>query len=208
MIGRLNGILLEKQPPFILIDVNGVGYECQAPMNTIYNLPELEQPVVLHTHLSVSENAHTLFAFYSLEERKLFRELIKVNGVGPKLALAILSAMNAVEFVQSVKESDVTRLVKIPGVGKKTAERLIIEMKDRLKTWLITSVSDDSNNDHFKSNNFELAESASSSSNIQEAISALVSLGYKTQSASLAISKIGDNTLPTASLIRLALKNI
>ncbi len=208
MIGRLSGILLEKQPPFILIDVNGVGYECQAPMNTIYNLPDLSQPVILHTHLSVSENAHTLFAFYSLEERKLFRELIKVNGVGPKLALAILSAMNAVEFVYSVRESDVVRLVKIPGVGKKTAERLIIEMKDRLKEWSINNVVDGSVKNDSTSNNLAPTESTFSSSNIQEAVSALVSLGYKPQSASLAISKIGDDSLPTASLIRLALKNM
>ncbi len=203
MIGRLKGILLEKQPPFILIDVNGVGYECQAPMNTIYNLPEvgssgIESPVILHTHLSVSENSHTLFAFYSLEERSLFRELIKVNGVGPKLALAILSAMSAIEFVQNIREGDVNRLVKIPGVGKKTAERLIIEMKDRLKDWSIPSNNNDLGNEMPKINN----------SHVDEAISALVALGYKQQAASQAIKKIGDDTLPSASLIRQALKNM
>ncbi|PCI72649.1 MAG: Holliday junction branch migration protein RuvA [Gammaproteobacteria bacterium] len=198
MIGRLKGILLEKQPPFILIDVNGVGYECQAPMNTIYNLPEIESPVILHTHLSVSENSHTLFAFYSLEERSLFRELIKVNGVGPKLALAILSAMSANEFVQNVRQGDVNRLVKIPGVGKKTAERLIIEMKDRLKGWSIPSNANGLNNEMSLVNN----------SHVEEAISALVALGYKQQAASQAIKKIGDDTLPSASLIRQALKNM
>ena len=200
MIGRLNGILLEKQPPFILVDINGVGYECQAPMNTIYNLPNLGDRVILHTHLSVSENAHTLFAFFSLEERKLFRELIKVNGVGPKLALAILSAMSAIEFVQNVRNGDVASLVKIPGVGKKTAERLIIEMKDKLKDWIIGS---ENNND---SSSNTLTEP--SNANIQEAISGLVALGYKPQSASQAISKIDDDSLPAASLIRLALKNM
>ena len=200
MIGRLKGTLLEKQPPFILVDVNGVGYECQAPMNTIYNLPEIDNQVILHTHLSVSENSHTLFAFYSLEERKLFRELIKVNGVGPKLALAILSAMSAVEFVHNVHQGDLNSLVKIPGVGKKTAERLIIEMKDRLKDWQVSSAT---------SNQSEQAAMASSSNaNVQEAISGLVALGYKPQSASQAISKIDDNSLPAASLIRLALKNM
>ncbi|MCF6193661.1 MAG: Holliday junction branch migration protein RuvA [Kangiellaceae bacterium] len=200
MIGRLNGTLLEKQPPFILVDVNGVGYECQAPMNTIYNLPEINQSVILHTHLSVSENAHTLFAFYSLEERKLFRELIKVNGVGPKLALAILSAMSAVEFVQNVRQGEVNHLVKIPGVGKKTAERLIIEMKDRLKDWELEGLPQQSkdSNSQYQSNN----------ANVQEAISGLVALGYKPQSASKAISKINDDSLPVASLIRLALKNM
>jgi Holliday junction DNA helicase RuvA len=201
MIGRLNGILLEKQPPFVLVDVNGVGYDCQSPMNTIYNLPELGQPVVLHTHLSVSENAHTLFAFFSLEERKLFRELIKVNGVGPKLALAILSAMNSVEFVQFVRANEVNQLVKIPGVGKKTAERLIIEMKDKLKDWQITS------SELPASSNQETSET-NINSQAQEAISGLVALGYKPQAASMAISKIEDQNLPAASLIRLALKNM
>lgn len=200
MIGRLKGTLLEKQPPFILVDVNGVGYECQAPMNTIYKLPETNHPVVLHTHLSVSENAHTLFAFYSLEERKLFRELIKVNGVGPKLALAILSAMSAMEFAHNVQQSDTNSLVKIPGVGKKTAERLIIEMKDRLKDWQTDELDEDDSKINYSKRNDK--------GNVQEAISGLVALGYKPQSASQAISKIEDHTVSAASLIRLALKNM
>ncbi len=200
MIGRLNGILLEKTPPFILIDVNGVGYECQAPMNTIYHLPEVGQPTILHTHLSVSENAHTLFAFFSLEERKLFRELIKVNGVGPKLALGVLSAMSAVEFVQNIRRGEAATLVKIPGVGKKTAERLIIEMKDRLKDWAIDSSENAETN--------ASSQVSSINANTQEAISALVALGYKPTDASKAISKIEDNGLPSAKLIRLALKNM
>ncbi len=200
MIGRLNGTILEKQPPFILLDVNGVGYECQAPMNTIYHLPELGEACILHTHLSVSENAHTLFAFYSLEERKLFRELIKVNGVGPKLALAILSAMSALEFVQNVHQGEPASLVKIPGVGKKTAERLIIEMKDRLKDWDVPAM--DSNTE------VNASQKESVSGNIQEAISALVALGYKPQDASKAISRLEDDNLPTSTLIRLALKNM
>ena len=200
MIGRLNGILLEKLPPFILLDVNGVGYECQAPMNTIHHLPELGDKVILHTHLSVSENAHTLFAFFSLEERTLFRALIKINGVGPKLALAILSAMNAMEFVQTVHNGDANGLVKIPGVGKKTAERLIIEMKDKLKDWQVEGAN--------QTDSLQSAPSQFTNANIQEAISGLVALGYKPQSASQAISKIGDDSLPAASLIRLALKNM
>jgi holliday junction DNA helicase RuvA len=200
MIGRLNGILLEKTPPFILIDVNGVGYECQAPMNTIYHLPEVGQATVLHTHLSVSENAHTLFAFYSLEERKLFRELIKVNGVGPKLALGVLSAMSAAEFVQNIRLGEAAVLVKIPGVGKKTAERLIIEMKDRLQDWTVGTLDgDETNKGH---------QSSSVNDNNKEAVSALVALGYKPADASKAISKIGDDSLPAAKLIRLALKNM
>ncbi|WP_444997485.1 Holliday junction branch migration protein RuvA [Aliikangiella sp. IMCC44359] len=201
MIGRLSGIILEKQPPFLLIDVNGVGYECQAPMNTFYNLPEVEQKAVLHTHLSVNENAHTLFAFYSLEERKLFRELIKVNGVGPKLALAILSAMSAIEFVQSVHQGEANTLVKIPGVGKKTAERLIIEMKDRLKDWQVDSITQTDANQSG-------SVSQPVGGNVQEAISGLVALGYKPVDASKAISKLEDDNLPAATLIRQALKNM
>lgn len=201
MIGRLNGIVLEKQPPFILIDVQGIGYECQAPMNTIYNLPEVGQPVVLHTHLSVSENAHTLFAFYSLEERKLFRELIKVSGVGPKLALAILSGMSAIEFVQHVHQGEATTLVKIPGVGKKTAERLVVEMKDRLKEWDVGSLE-------LPANEVAQTSNLASNSNVQEAISGLVALGYKPTDASKAISQLEDDSLPAATLIRLALKNM
>ncbi|MET1253999.1 Holliday junction branch migration protein RuvA [Aliikangiella maris] len=203
MIGRLTGIILEKQPPYLLIDVNGVGYECQAPMNTFYHLPEdSNHSVVLHTHLAISENAHTLFAFFSMEERKLFRELIKVNGVGPKLALAILSAMNVVEFVHHIHQEEASTLVKIPGVGKKTAERLIIEMKDRLKDWQVPQ------------DNRSVATStpdsftAGGQANIQEAISGLVALGYKPAEASKAISRLDDDSLPAATLIRLALKNM
>ncbi|MGX5173039.1 Holliday junction branch migration protein RuvA [Aliikangiella sp. IMCC44653] len=203
MIGRLSGTILEKQPPFILIDVNGVGYECQAPMNTIYNLPEVAQAVVLHTHLSVSENAHTLYAFYSLEERRLFRELIKVNGVGPKLALAILSAMSANEFVQHVHHGEASILVKIPGVGKKTAERLIIEMKDRLKDWQV-DLTNSGNENTIKQGPASIGGGA----NVSEAVSGLVALGYKPVDASKAISKLDDDSLPAATLIRLALKGM
>lgn len=199
MIGRLSGVLLEKLPPFILLDVNGVGYECQAPMNTIYHLPELGEGVILHTHLSVTENAHTLFAFYSLEERKLFRELIKVNGVGPRLALAILSAMSAAEFVQNIRQGEVNTLVKIPGVGKKTAERLIIEMKDRLKEWQVDNADAD-----------VVAETQphSASANAQEAISGLIALGYKPAAARKVIGQLKDDTVPPSALIRLALKQM
>jgi holliday junction DNA helicase RuvA len=200
MIGRLSGILLEKTAPNILIDVNGVGYECQAPMNTIYHLPEVGQKTIVHTHLAINENAHTLFAFFSLEERKLFRELIKVNGVGPKLALAILSAMSASEFVQNIRIGDAATLVKIPGVGKKTAERLMIEMKDKLKDWQLAGET--------SSQASASMPVGSSSDNVKEAISALVALGYKPLDASKAISKIDDDSLASSALIRLALKNM
>jgi len=123
MIGRLSGTILEKQPPQLLLDVNGVGYEVQASMTTFYELPELLQTVTLHTHLVVREDAQILYGFFTDQERLFFRQLIKINGVGPKLALTILSGISSVEFVQAVQNNDVTRLVRLPGIGKKTAER-------------------------------------------------------------------------------------
>ncbi len=200
MIGRLSGILIDNQAPSILVDVQGVGYECLAPMNTIYRLPALGEAVVLHTHLSISENAHSLYAFYSQEERKLFREVIKISGVGPKLALAILSAMTVDEFVNAIHAGEPQALVKIPGVGKKTAERLMIEMKDKLKDWDVST-----NEAHSDPQN---TSNRSANQEVQEAISALVALGYKPQMASKAISKVEQSDLTSAQLIRLALKNM
>src|SRR5690606_22350349 len=133
MIGRISGILLEKQAPRLLVDVAGVGYEIDVPMTTLYKLPEMGQPVVLHTHFVVREDAQLLYGFFDWAERELFRLLIKVNGVGPKMALAILSGIEGSEFVRCVQDHDINTLVRIPGVGKKTAERLLVEMQDRLK---------------------------------------------------------------------------
>ncbi|HSB97665.1 MAG TPA: Holliday junction branch migration protein RuvA, partial [Spongiibacteraceae bacterium] len=141
MIGRIRGKLLEKQAPELLVDVNGVGYEIQAPMTTIYQLPALGETVELFTHLVVREDAHLLFGFASLRDRALFRALIKVNGVGPKLALTILSGMDAQDFVRCVRDNDGAGLVRLPGVGKKTAERLLIEMRDRLRDWPIDGLA-------------------------------------------------------------------
>jgi Holliday junction DNA helicase RuvA len=191
---------VEKTPPELVIDVQGVGYEVQAPMTTIFNLPETGTQVTLFTHLSVSENAHNLYAFGSKKERQLFRELIKVNGVGPKLAVAILSGMTADEFVRCVTVGDTGLLVKLPGVGKKTAERLIIEMKDRLKGWDTTLSSSTSTNGQ--------AVIDTSKAVFQEAESALIALGYKPQDAARAISRIDQDVDSSAELIRLALKNM
>ncbi len=199
MIGRLSGQLIEKQAPFLLIDVNGVAYEVQAPMTSFYPLPDIGGDVVLHTHLSISENAHQLFGFYSLEERTLFRTLIKVSGVGPKMALAILSGMAANDFVKCVKNDDVAALVKVPGVGKKTAERLIIEVKDRLSDW-----------DHVTSDTVTNIEPvAGVSSIVADAESALIALGYKpTQAAQMVASAEKQGAVSNSeALIRLALKN-
>ena len=195
MIGRLKGILLEKQPPNLLIDVQGVGYEVEAPMTTFYNLPEIDQEVRLFTHMVVREDAQLLFGFYSEEERQMFRTLIKVNGVGPKMAIAILSSIEAQEFANSIHEGDAARLVKLPGIGKKTAERLIVEMRDKLDNWEIKLATTGTST----------IQSASSIEN--DATSALVSLGYKPQEASRLISNLQIEGLSSEEIIRLALKS-
>ena len=133
MIGRLRGIILEKQPPLVLLETAGVGYEVHMPMTCFYELPEAGQEAIVFTHFVVREDAQLLYGFNNKQERTLFKELIKTNGVGPKLALAILSGMSAQQFVNAVEREEVASLVKLPGIGKKTAERLIVEMKDRFK---------------------------------------------------------------------------
>ncbi len=132
MISRLHGLLIEKQPPQLVIDVQGVGYEIFAPMSTFYNLPEINNEISLLTHLSVREDAHVLYGFLNESERGLFRDLIRVSGIGPKLALSILSSMELPTFVQCIHNNDLKKLIRIPGVGKKMAERLVVEMRDRL----------------------------------------------------------------------------
>ena len=132
MIGRLRGLVLEKRPPQLLLDVGGVGYELEAPLSAFFDLPGADTPVSLFTHLVVREDAQLLYGFRSRPERELFRALIRVNGVGPKLALALLSGIDAPELVRCIQEGDVTSLTRLPGVGKKTAERLIVEMRDRI----------------------------------------------------------------------------
>ncbi len=196
MIGRLRGILAEKQPPLLLIDINGVGYEVEAPMSTFYQLPETGAMVTLHTHLVVREDAHLLFGFASEGERRLFRTLIKVNGVGAKLALTILSGIAADEFARCVQENDTAALVRLPGVGKKTAERLIVEMRDRLADWegAVTLPG------------AAPIESRSGSDELRDAISALVSLGYKPPEASRLVSKVETEGLSSEEIIRAALK--
>jgi len=132
MIGRLSGILLEKTPPQVLVDCNGVGYEVDVPMSTFYNLPHTGEKVVLFTHLAVREDAHLLFGFGSASERALFRQLVKITGIGARTALAILSGMSVADLSQAVTLQEAGRLVKIPGIGKKTAERLLLELKGKL----------------------------------------------------------------------------
>ncbi|MHA7846650.1 Holliday junction branch migration protein RuvA [Serratia sp. D1N4] len=201
MIGRLRGIILEKQPPLVLLEANGVGYEVHMPMTCFYELPELGQQAIVFTHFVVREDAQLLYGFNDKQERALFRELIKVNGVGPKLALAILSGMSAQQFVSAVEREEVTTLIKLPGVGKKTAERLVVEMKDRFKGL---------NGDLFNnSSEISLPATAAKAAEMDveaEAASALVALGYKPQEASRMIGKIAKPGADCETLIRDALR--
>jgi Holliday junction DNA helicase RuvA len=194
MIGFLRGKLVHKAPPLLVLDVQGVGYEVEAPMTTFYNLPLLGAEILLHTHLVVREDAHSLFGFASEADRAMFRVLIKINGVGPKLALTILSGQSAEEFHRCIHNNDTQALVRLPGVGKKTAERLVIELRDRLPS---------------------LGESAISATEVaapivgnakQEAISALCSLGYKPVDAAKMVQNIGDGK-SCEDIIRLALQS-
>ncbi|EJE8555850.1 Holliday junction branch migration protein RuvA [Vibrio vulnificus] len=203
MIGRLRGILLEKQPPELLIEVNGIGYEVQMPMSCFYELPNIGEEAIIYTHFVVREDAQLLYGFNTVKERALFREVIKANGVGPKLGLAILSGMTASQFVASVEREDISTLVKLPGVGKKTAERLVVEMKDRLKGWsagdLFTPFTDAAPVG---------SGSASSNSAEEEAVSALLALGYKPVQASKVVSQIAKPDMTSEQLIREALKSM
>jgi holliday junction DNA helicase RuvA len=199
VIGFLRGKLVYKAPPFLIMDVNGVGYEVEAPMTTFYDLPALNEEIKLHTHLVVREDAHILFGFSAEAERTLFRALIKVNGVGPKLALTILSGQSADEFYRCIQDNDSLTLVRLPGVGKKTAERLIIEMRDRLPD---LGVSTATNTD-----NAGAVTSVPAVGNPkQEAISALCSLGYKPLDASKMIQNISVEGKTCEAIIRLALQ--
>lgn len=198
MIGFLRGTLLSKSPPQLLLDVNGVGYEIEAPMTTIYDLPGIGQSVSLFTHLIVREDAHILFGFATETERVLFRALIKVNGIGPKLALTILSGQSVVDFYRCVEDNDVRGLVRLPGVGQKTAERLIIEMRDRLPALDLT--------DQPRLSAVSVAQQTPSHSPRQEAIAALCALGYKPQDASKMVGAIKDSLDNSEAYIRAALK--
>jgi len=202
VIGRLKGILLEKQPPHLLVDVQGVGYDVLAPMTTFYQLPEVGATVVLHIHFAVSETAQQLFGFYVQEDRALFRQLIKVSNVGPKMALGILSGMDSAEFVRCVMNNNLNALVQLPGVGKKTAERLVVEMRDRLRDWSgpsgPTAIS------------ATKPVVGTQSQMLADAESALIALGYKPTEAAKAINAVlaGHVVERSEELIRLALRSM
>lgn len=200
MIGRLRGIIIEKQPPRVLIDVGGVGYDVFMPMTCFYELPDNGQELIVLTHFVVREDAQILYGFNHEQERELFRELIKVNGVGPKLALAILSGMSAQQFISAVEQGEIKTLVKLPGVGTKTAERLIVEMKDRVKRF---------GEEQVNSNTIIETDNVRKSTNQieSEAVSALIALGYKPQEASRIINKVSKPEMDCETLIREALKS-
>lgn len=200
MIGRLRGTLAEKQPPHLLLDVNGVGYELEVPMTTLYRLPSVGEAVTLHTHLVIREDAHLLYGFFEKRERELFRELIRLNGVGPKLALALMSGLEVDELVRCVQAQDTAALVKVPGVGKKTAERLLVELKDRFKAWeSIPSIAP-------LVVEPQQAQAVSNAEN--DAVSALISLGYKPQEASRAVAAVKEDGLSSEDMIRRALRGM
>ncbi|HHE3463897.1 Holliday junction branch migration protein RuvA [Pasteurella multocida] len=201
MIGHLTGRLVEKHPPEILLDVQGVGYELLLPMTSFYQLPDIGQQTALFTHLVVREDAHLLFGFSQKTDRTLFRELIKTNGVGPKLALAILSAMSVEEFAYAIEREELSKLVKIPGVGKKTAERLLVELKGKFKG--IQQEDFFIESQHLKQPEHALNEQDIPAS---EAISALIALGYKVAEAEKLVKKISKPALSSEQLIREALK--
>jgi Holliday junction DNA helicase RuvA len=211
LIGRIAGVLLEKQTPELLIDVQGVGYEVSVSLTTFFVLPAYGEAVSLYTHFVVREDAQQLYGFAERRERELFRTLIKVNGVGPKMALTILSGMTASDLIHSVQANDAARLVKLPGVGKKTAERLIIEIRDRL-----SSFSEGVEGSVDGSAALELSRSHSDAK--IEAESALIALGYKPQEAARMVSAVAvagqgaetqiNDTQTSEELIRLALKSM
>lgn len=199
MIGQLRGKIILKQPPELMLDVNGVGYELQASMNTFYELPvDSEAEVTVFTHFIVREDAQILFAFSSAAERSLFRHLLKVNGVGPKMALAIVSGMTENEFRQFIHAGDATALSRIPGVGKKTAERLIVEMRDRLPAPDEVTASEGTQT--------SAPVSTPARSDSDEALNALLALGYKPAQASKMIAPLEGKGLGVEEIIRQALR--
>ncbi len=196
MIAHLKGKIISKNPPEVLIEVGGIGYEVLCPMSTFYELDNLTEDVLLFTHLSIKEDAHTLFGFITKDEKSVFRELIRVNGVGPKVALAILSNLSVHSLVECISTEDSDLLAKTPGIGKKTALKLIVELKDRLiKVELSGSTAKTS------------GLKQDSNPNARQAIDALLSLGFKAKEANRMVSKIEDKDLSTEQIIRLALQN-
>lgn len=190
MIGRITGVLIEKNPPQVVVDINGVGYEIDVPMSTFYNLPGTGERVSLHTHLIVREDAHLLYGFATDGERIAFRQLLKVSGVGPKVALAVLSGLSVNDLAVTVATQDAGRLTKVPGIGKKTAERLLLELRDRFKTSGAISSAD-----------------SPAVSRGNDILNALIALGYNEREAQFAIRQLPAD-VAVAEGIRHALKTL
>ena len=196
MIGQLKGQIISKNPPEVLLEVGGIGYELLCPMSTFYQLDNSSEDTLLYTHLSIKEDSHTLFGFISKDEKSMFRELIRVNGVGPKGALAILSHLSVSSLVDCIISEDADLLAKTPGIGKKTALKLIVELQDRLDKVELVDASTST-----------MGHKTSYNPNAKQALAALQSLGFKTKEANKMVSSIDDQTLSTEQLIRLALQN-
>lgn len=194
MIGYLRGTLLDKRPPTLVVEVQGVGYELDAPMTTFYDLPAPGETVAVYTHLVVRDDAHLLFAFSDLPQREAFRSLLKVSGVGPRVALAILSTLSTQDFHDAVTDNDVSRLTRVPGIGRKTAERLIVEMRDRV----LGQIEEKGRPSSAVVNRRENPR--------EDAVGALMALGYKPAEASRAVRDIGVDGLTSEELIRRALR--
>lgn len=204
MIGSLRGKLLEKNPPEILIEVSGVGYEVLMPMTSFYELPEVGCEAFIYTSLVVREDAQLLFGFTSKEARFLFRELVKVSGIGPKTALAVLSSMTPAEFVKAVRDEETSAIVRVPGIGKKTAERLVIDIKDKVSSWGISP-----ENTVIETIPAEPNVGMGLSADIEEqAVSAIVTLGYKPQQASLLVHKNYKEGMSVEDIIKATLQNL
>lgn len=197
VIGWLSGVLRAKHPPMLLLNVQGVGYELEAPMSTFAQLPALGEQLELFTHLVVREDAHQLFGFAAERERDVFRALLKVNGVGAKVALAILSGMDGDAFARCVLDGDTLRLTRLPGIGKKTAERVIMEMRDRLQG--MSAGTGGTRTPGF---------APLPTDPVSEAVSALIALGLKPQEASRRIAMLDSEGLPAEEIVRLALRGM
>jgi Holliday junction DNA helicase RuvA len=195
MIARLAGTLIFKQPPLMVIDVGGVGYEVEAPLSVFYELPEVGEPLVILTHLSVKEDSQTLYGFASESERTLFRQLLKISGIGAKLALTILSGATGEELARYVAERDSASLTRLPGIGKKTAERIIIELRDKLDDFPVTPVA-------------AADGSAVPSGAVNEAVQALNALGYKPQEANRMVRNVAQPGMGVEEIIRHALHSM
>jgi len=196
MIGQLKGQIISKNPPEVLLEVGGIGYELLCPMSTFYQLDNSSEDTLLYTHLSIKEDSHTLFGFISKDEKNMFRELIRVNGVGPKVALAILSHLSVSSLVDCIMSEDADLLAKTPGIGKKTALKLIVELQDRLDKVELVNASTST-----------MGHKTSYNPNAKQALAALQSLGFKTKEANKMVSAIDDKDLTTEQMIRLALQN-